>query len=102
MVANPAVLCTLPRVCCGERNFKMKNAFCEVEKERLLAFMKADDFEFLLNYFGDISVEEMRCFLEENPRFMKEHIVEEEFLLQGKDELYEKIKKEIKNPDILN
>ena len=79
----------------------MKNAIGEVEKERLLAFVTADDLEFLQNYLGDISVEEMRCFLEENPRFLKEHIAEEEFLLQGKEELYEKIKKEIKNPDIL-
>jgi len=79
----------------------MKNAFGEEEKESLLAFVTADDLGFLQNYLGDITVEEMQYFLEENPRFLKEHIAEEEFLLQGKDELYEKIEKEIKNPDIL-
>lgn len=83
----------------------MKRAFSEVGRERLLAFAKSDDLEFLMNYLGDISVEEMQRFLEENPRFMEEHVVEEEeaeFLLQGKDELYERLKKEIKNPDILD
>lgn len=83
----------------------MKRAFSEVERKRLLKFAKSDDLEFLMNYLGDISVEEMQRFLEENPRFMEEHIVEEEkteFLLQGKDDLYQSLKKEIKNPDILD